>query len=145
MKCTNECCWFICKKGYMSTIMQSIWGIEYTGGKADWKITVCEQCNKHTILECLLQSSPSELLQYIGLWPIVMIQGRNARFSGEVASCKLAHNTNAICLLQVCNQWNCSTMSATILFCPYEHWVTKAIPTYFLKNVYSIKPNHINL
>ena len=39
-----------------------------------------------TTLSYLLQSSPSELLQYIGLWPIVIIHGRWVRFSGDAAS-----------------------------------------------------------
>ena len=49
-------------------------------------------CGQHTLLSCLVQSSPSELLQYIGLWPIVMIQGRNARFSGDEASYEVTCN-----------------------------------------------------
>ena len=39
-----------------------------------------------TTLSCFVQSSPSELLQYIGRWPITMIQGRLVRFSNDAAS-----------------------------------------------------------
>ena len=35
-----------------------------------------------------MQYTPSALSQYIGLWPIVIIHGRNLRFSGDAASYK---------------------------------------------------------
>ena len=40
------------------------------------------------LLSCLVQSSLSELEQYMGRWPMVMIQGRLALFSGLDASCR---------------------------------------------------------
>ena len=56
----------------------------------------CFKYSQHTVLWYWVQSSPSELLQYIGLWPIVMIQGRNARFSGDEASYEVTSSKSDI-------------------------------------------------
>ena len=63
-----------------------------------------------------MQSSPSELEQYIGLWPIVMIQGRNLRFSVDAASCQPKQ------CLKCCKLRTCLILVWTMS--PSEHWRT---------------------
>lgn len=49
-----------------------------------------------TRLSYCVQSSWSLLEQYMGRWPMVMIQGRSLRLSGRVASCHRAKGSQCL-------------------------------------------------
>lgn len=68
---------------------------------------------QHTTRLVSMQYSPSLLSQYIGLWPIVIIQGLNFLFSGDAASYKFIErkyiyfmSTHQLCYIVLVTIWH---------------------------------------